>query len=280
MKSITELTRSAYLTKIRAGFLLWTEWVIDSMFHSVWLAGCEHHLYSTAKIIMHFENKNSGSLKKKKCAISENRDLKRIFGITRLLLCLPKALAQAASPVNAAHAPDLSNLFWSVAFLGARFICETICCAQSRGCEDPSRCCSWYWLGHGVTSVADTWDPAQLGRTGAAGRLWLPAVTVLQLWSRGWAGAAGFELACVCFCWHPAVVECLLLGHWWLCLLFQENVRALMKGVRAAMGYRPGSGLVPATAPNPGSVVGKPWKKHGNRNKKEKLRRITKHLEA
>ncbi|NXT60630.1 LSG1 GTPase, partial [Chaetops frenatus] len=60
----------------------------------------------------------------------------------------------------------------------------------------------------------------------------------------------------------------------------QENVRALVKGVRAAMGYRPGSGLVPATASNPGNVVGKPWKKHGNRNKKEKIRRITKHLEA
>ncbi|XP_075014505.1 large subunit GTPase 1 homolog isoform X5 [Calonectris borealis] len=60
----------------------------------------------------------------------------------------------------------------------------------------------------------------------------------------------------------------------------QENVRALMKGVRAAMGYRPGSGLVPMTTPNPGNVVGKPWKKHGNRNKKEKIRRITKHLEA
>ncbi|NXG12344.1 LSG1 GTPase, partial [Sakesphorus luctuosus] len=59
----------------------------------------------------------------------------------------------------------------------------------------------------------------------------------------------------------------------------QENVRALMKGVRAAMGYRPGSGLVPVTASNPGNVVGKPWKKHGNRNKKEKIRRITKHLE-
>ncbi|NXB39255.1 LSG1 GTPase, partial [Eulacestoma nigropectus] len=59
----------------------------------------------------------------------------------------------------------------------------------------------------------------------------------------------------------------------------QENVRALMKGVRAAMGYRPGSGLVPVTAPNPGNGVGKPWKKHGNRNKKEKIRRITKHLE-
>ncbi|NXS31690.1 LSG1 GTPase, partial [Pomatostomus ruficeps] len=59
----------------------------------------------------------------------------------------------------------------------------------------------------------------------------------------------------------------------------QENVRALMKGVRAAMGYRPGSGLMPATASNPINVVGKPWKKHGNRNKKEKIRRITKHLE-
>ncbi|RMC02111.1 hypothetical protein DUI87_21274 [Hirundo rustica rustica] len=60
----------------------------------------------------------------------------------------------------------------------------------------------------------------------------------------------------------------------------QENVRALMKGVRAAMGYRPGSGLVPVTASNPANVVGKPWKKHGNRNRKEKIRRITKHLEA
>ncbi|NXU47199.1 LSG1 GTPase, partial [Turnix velox] len=60
----------------------------------------------------------------------------------------------------------------------------------------------------------------------------------------------------------------------------QENVRALMKGVRAAMGYRPGSGLVTVPTSNPGNVVGKPWKKHGNRNKKEKIRRITKHLEA
>ncbi|NXL90026.1 LSG1 GTPase, partial [Alectura lathami] len=59
----------------------------------------------------------------------------------------------------------------------------------------------------------------------------------------------------------------------------QENVRALMKGIRATMGYRPGSGLVSAPAPGAGNVVGKPWKKHGNRNKKEKVRRITKHLE-
>ncbi|XP_035400314.1 large subunit GTPase 1 homolog [Cygnus atratus] len=60
----------------------------------------------------------------------------------------------------------------------------------------------------------------------------------------------------------------------------QENVRALMKGVRATMGYRPGSGLVSVPTANSGNVVGKPWKKHGNRNKKEKVRRITKHLEA
>ncbi|NXI61147.1 LSG1 GTPase, partial [Anseranas semipalmata] len=59
----------------------------------------------------------------------------------------------------------------------------------------------------------------------------------------------------------------------------QENVRALMKGVRATMGYRPGSGLVSVPTPNSGNVVGKPWKKHGNRNKKEKVRRITKHLD-
>ncbi|KFV75443.1 Large subunit GTPase 1, partial [Dryobates pubescens] len=59
----------------------------------------------------------------------------------------------------------------------------------------------------------------------------------------------------------------------------QENVRALMKGVRAAMGYRPGSGLLPVAAPTAGNVAGKPWKKHGNRNRKEKIRRLTKHLE-
>lgn len=60
----------------------------------------------------------------------------------------------------------------------------------------------------------------------------------------------------------------------------QENVRALMKGARATMGYRPGSGLVSVPTANSGNVVGKPWKKHGNRNKKEKVRRLTKHLEA
>ncbi|XP_022071356.2 large subunit GTPase 1 homolog [Acanthochromis polyacanthus] len=58
----------------------------------------------------------------------------------------------------------------------------------------------------------------------------------------------------------------------------QENVRALSKGVKSVMGYRPGSG--PVAKEEPEVVVGKPWKKHGNRNKKEKVRRITKHLDA
>ncbi|KAM9383864.1 large subunit GTPase 1 homolog [Pholidichthys leucotaenia] len=56
----------------------------------------------------------------------------------------------------------------------------------------------------------------------------------------------------------------------------QENVRALSKGIQSIMGYRPGSGPVGP----PEMVGGKPWKKHGNRNKKEKVRRITKHLDA
>ncbi|XP_023194879.1 large subunit GTPase 1 homolog [Xiphophorus maculatus] len=74
----------------------------------------------------------------------------------------------------------------------------------------------------------------------------------------------------------------------------QDNVRALTKGVKSIMGYKPGSGPVgpgsgpvgPGSGPvGPGSseseaVEGKPWKKHGNRNKKEKLRRVTKHLDG
>ncbi|XP_069753140.1 large subunit GTPase 1 homolog [Narcine bancroftii] len=54
----------------------------------------------------------------------------------------------------------------------------------------------------------------------------------------------------------------------------QENVRALTKGAQAAMGFRVGNEATPVTG-----VGGKPWKKHGNRNKKEKLRRICKHLD-
>ncbi|XP_074524336.1 large subunit GTPase 1 homolog [Halichoeres trimaculatus] len=60
----------------------------------------------------------------------------------------------------------------------------------------------------------------------------------------------------------------------------QENVRALSKGVQSVMGYKPGCGPVgPGTAGSE-MVVGKPWKKHGNRNKKEKVRRLNKHLDA
>ncbi|XP_004479692.1 large subunit GTPase 1 homolog isoform X2 [Dasypus novemcinctus] len=59
----------------------------------------------------------------------------------------------------------------------------------------------------------------------------------------------------------------------------QENVRALTKGVQAVMGYKPGSGLVTATTVGSESGAGKPWKKHGNKNKKEKSRRLYKHLD-
>ncbi|XP_035863217.1 large subunit GTPase 1 homolog isoform X2 [Sander lucioperca] len=60
----------------------------------------------------------------------------------------------------------------------------------------------------------------------------------------------------------------------------QENVRALSKGVQSVMGYKPGSGPVGPGKPGSEAVVGKPWKKHGNHNKKEKVRRLTKHLDA
>lgn len=60
----------------------------------------------------------------------------------------------------------------------------------------------------------------------------------------------------------------------------QENVRALTKGVQAVMGYKPGSGLVTAAAASAENVPGKPWKKHGNRNKKEKSRRLYRHLDV
>ncbi|XP_038571625.1 large subunit GTPase 1 homolog isoform X1 [Micropterus salmoides] len=60
----------------------------------------------------------------------------------------------------------------------------------------------------------------------------------------------------------------------------QENVRALSKGVQSVMGYKPGSGPVGPAKAGSEVVVGKPWKKHGNKNKKEKVRRLTKHLDA
>ncbi|KAF7664262.1 hypothetical protein LDENG_00182250 [Lucifuga dentata] len=60
----------------------------------------------------------------------------------------------------------------------------------------------------------------------------------------------------------------------------QENVRALSKGVQCVMGYKPGSGPVGPGKTGSEMVEGKPWKKHGNRNKKEKVRRLNKHLDA
>lgn len=60
----------------------------------------------------------------------------------------------------------------------------------------------------------------------------------------------------------------------------QENVRALSKGVQSVMGYKPGSGPVGPAQPGSEAVEGKPWKKHGNKNKKEKVRRLKQHLDA
>ncbi|XP_019937026.2 large subunit GTPase 1 homolog [Paralichthys olivaceus] len=60
----------------------------------------------------------------------------------------------------------------------------------------------------------------------------------------------------------------------------QDNVRALSRGVQSVMGYKPGSGPVGQSKAGPEVVVGKPWKKHGNKNKKEKVRRLNKHLDA
>ncbi len=57
-------------------------------------------------------------------------------------------------------------------------------------------------------------------------------------------------------------------------------MRALTKGVQMVMGYKPGSGPIGPGNANTEQQTGKPWKKHGNRNKKEKVRRLNKHLDA
>lgn len=60
----------------------------------------------------------------------------------------------------------------------------------------------------------------------------------------------------------------------------RENVRALTKGVQSVMGYKLGSGPVGSGQEGTEAPSGKPWKKHGNSHKKEKVRRLNKHLDA
>ncbi|XP_072330396.1 large subunit GTPase 1 homolog [Scyliorhinus torazame] len=60
----------------------------------------------------------------------------------------------------------------------------------------------------------------------------------------------------------------------------QENIRALTKGVQTTMGLKLGNSQTPMTVTCVENVAEKPWKKHGNRNKKEKLRRLCKHLDG
>nr|XP_060622679.1 large subunit GTPase 1 homolog [Anolis sagrei ordinatus] len=63
----------------------------------------------------------------------------------------------------------------------------------------------------------------------------------------------------------------------------QEDIRAFTRGRQSlALGSQGGlSGQrgLPTSGAKEGGP-GKPWKKHGNRNKKEKLRRVTRHLQA
>ncbi|XP_026542989.1 large subunit GTPase 1 homolog [Notechis scutatus] len=60
----------------------------------------------------------------------------------------------------------------------------------------------------------------------------------------------------------------------------QENVQALTRGNRAGLGYPAGAAAHSPSGPGLADGAGKPWKRHGNRNKKQKLRRLTRHLEA
>ncbi|XP_048398849.1 large subunit GTPase 1 homolog isoform X2 [Stegostoma tigrinum] len=60
----------------------------------------------------------------------------------------------------------------------------------------------------------------------------------------------------------------------------QENIRALTKGIQTAMGLKHGISSTSMTGASMENVAGKPWKKHGNRHKKEKLRRTYKHLDG
>ncbi|MGH0134049.1 UNVERIFIED_CONTAM: hypothetical protein FKN15_011808 [Acipenser sinensis] len=70
-----------------------------------------------------------------------------------------------------------------------------------------------------------------------------------------------------------------ILTRWCFTARSAENVRALTKGVQSVMGYKPGN-MPAAPGASVESIAGKPWKKHGNRNKKEKVRRLNKHLDA
>uniref|UniRef100_A0A8C6XFA4 Large subunit GTPase 1 homolog n=1 Tax=Naja naja TaxID=35670 RepID=A0A8C6XFA4_NAJNA len=65
-----------------------------------------------------------------------------------------------------------------------------------------------------------------------------------------------------------------------LAFFHQENVRALTRGNRAGLGYPAGTAAHPTSGPGLADGAGKLWKRHGNRNKKQKLRRLTRHLEA
>ncbi|XP_025032079.1 large subunit GTPase 1 homolog [Python bivittatus] len=65
-----------------------------------------------------------------------------------------------------------------------------------------------------------------------------------------------------------------------LAFFHQENIRALTRGSQAGVAYRSGTAAHDPSGPDLADGAGKPWKRHRNRNKKQKLRRLTRHLEA
>ncbi|XP_063162273.1 large subunit GTPase 1 homolog [Candoia aspera] len=64
-----------------------------------------------------------------------------------------------------------------------------------------------------------------------------------------------------------------------LAFFHQESVQALTRGTRAGAGHGAGTATHSPSGPNSANGAGKPWKRHRNRNKKQKLRRLTRHLE-
>lgn len=62
------------------------------------------------------------------------------------------------------------------------------------------------------------------------------------------------------------------LTYLWIFVLYQEQVRCFSRGFHTTESRQ--YGIVPPQEPS--ALLYKPWKKHHNKNKKEKLRRLVK----
>lgn len=63
-------------------------------------------------------------------------------------------------------------------------------------------------------------------------------------------------------------------------LFSQTDIRFGSKGIHGRVNYTRKNGPTLITDGTNADSEGKPWKKHHNRNKKEKLRRLYRHLDA